>query len=832
MAQDFEIEIREGKKTLIKYHGDDQEVVIPGGIEIIGPEAFTGNKIITSVIVPCGVRQILNEDRYGFGAFKDCSNLQFVNLPKSLENIGNSTFDDCTSLVSVTIPESVKEIGRSAFSGCSSLKSVILPEGLKEINEHVFSSCSSLINISIPRSVTRIKDCAFGWCSSLYRIKIPGNVKTIESSFSNLGGVFADCTSLTSVEIMNGVEVIGGGAFRNCTSLKSIVIPVSVKTLDDGNTFYGVFQGCTNLVTVEMKNGVSEIGGSAFKDCTSLSSVILPHSVRSIGQHAFFGCSKLVSLSLPEGLERIDTNAFAGCDRLRSITLPRSIQKVAGDAFDDCDTPIELCVYYLHDNATRGEFLGLPGKYFTLLAENGKKVGKLFQLSAGVFKDFMNKLISGNVEHLSEYDDLFFTTSDLMIRKCRAALCRLEYPLELNDNYRGMYVNSLQNYAEYILPSLIKSGNVASISTLAAIDAIPLESLETFIEETNKQRATEITAVLLDYKNKRRGQSAISDLTLDVDTPPKEWLTRIDLDGECVITKYQGDSEIVRIPAMIDGQKVKRISGQLGSLKVSIFFPYMDKVHSVEIEDGIEVIDERAFLDCRNLKSVVIPESVKDIAAEAFCGCSDLKSISIPKSVKWIGEGAFLNCSSLGIVSIPEGVERISSSTFYDCVRLTSIKIPQGVKRINGFSFYNCNALTSISFPESLREIDGHAFAGCVNLTSVDIPNSVGRIGEYAFRGCLRLRSVIIPESVNDISSSAFEGCSSLISCIIPKGITEIGWSVFEGCENLSSVHIPGSVKVIEERAFEGCPSLRIHAPSGSYAIQYAKENHIRYIET
>ncbi len=367
--------------------------------------------------------------------------------------------------------------------------------------------------------------------------------------------------------------------------------------------------------------------------------VFIPEGIEIIGSEAFTGNKLITSVSLPEGLEEIGANAFSHCVRLGSIVLPKSIQEVSRDAFDNCSPTFEICLHYFHAIGKRGQVQGIDGKYFTLLDLDGEKIGKIYQLSPGVFNDFINKLTSGGVKHLSEYDKLFFSTSDLMSRMCKAAMCRLEYPLELDDKFREMYINFLQNNSAYILPSLIKSEDVGSISLLTMISAIPQESLDLSLREASKNNLTEITAILLDYKNKRWGASAFSDSALDINSPPKEWVTQVNVDGELTISRYVGDKENVRIPSMVEGQRVQRICRQLGSLKVSIFFPYLDKVRSVELEEGIEVIDERAFLDCHSLTNVVIPGSVKEIAAEAFCGCTELQLINIPTSVKEIGGG-------------------------------------------------------------------------------------------------------------------------------------------------------------------------------------------------
>ena len=67
----------------------------------------------------------------------------------------------------------------------------------------------------------------------------------------------------------------------------------------------------------------------------------------------------------------------------------------------------------------------------------------------------------------------------------------------------------------------------------------------------------------------------------------------------------------------------------------------------VEIPDSVTSIVEKAFFQCRNLKSITIPDSVTSIGENAFSGCSSLESIIIPDSVTRIGREAFWECSNL-----------------------------------------------------------------------------------------------------------------------------------------------------------------------------------------
>jgi hypothetical protein len=102
------------------------------------------------------------------------------------------------------------------------------------------------------------------------------------------------CTGLTSIEIPNGVAEIGSSAFGGCTGLTSIEVPNGITTIGDS-----VFDGCTGLTSIEIPNSVAEIGYHAFMGCTGLTSIEIPNSVTAIGHSAFMGCTGLKEITIP-----------------------------------------------------------------------------------------------------------------------------------------------------------------------------------------------------------------------------------------------------------------------------------------------------------------------------------------------------------------------------------------------------------------------------------------------------------------------------------------------------------------------------------------------------
>ena len=223
------------------------------------------------------------------------------------------------------------------------------------------------------------------------------------------------------------------------------------------------------------------------------------------------------------------------------------------------------------------------------------------------------------------------------------------------------------------------------------------------------------------------------------------------------------------------------------------------------IRKGTKIICDRAFVDCKSLRSIVIPDGITSIGYGAFSGCKSLADIVIPDSVSSIGDCAFVGCKSLCSLVIPDSVTGIGEGAFYDCKSLISIVIPDSVTSIGRGAFSGCTSLTNIAIPDGVTSIGDCAFCGCESLSNIVIPDSVTSIEDSAFNGCESLNSVVIPDGVTSIGESAFLGCGSLTNIAIPDGVTSIGDCAFLGCGSLTNIAIPDSVTSIGYCAFDGC---------------------------
>jgi len=81
---------------------------------------------------------------YVHAAFANRGDITEVVIPEGVNALGPSVFMNCTGLTQVTLTQSLREIGQEAFSGCTALKSLTLPDEIYLFGRDVFKGCVSL----------------------------------------------------------------------------------------------------------------------------------------------------------------------------------------------------------------------------------------------------------------------------------------------------------------------------------------------------------------------------------------------------------------------------------------------------------------------------------------------------------------------------------------------------------------------------------------------------------------------------------------------------------------------------------------------------------------
>jgi hypothetical protein len=140
----YEVKLSEGLEE-IGFHAFHftalANLVIPDGVVVIGPNAFSYCNRLVTVKLPASIKTI------AIDAFCGCGMLKNIQFPEGLEVIGENAFEGCDSLEEIILPSTLKSLGRRAFTDCSGIKEIRMPENLEEFSSDVFEGCASIRDI-------------------------------------------------------------------------------------------------------------------------------------------------------------------------------------------------------------------------------------------------------------------------------------------------------------------------------------------------------------------------------------------------------------------------------------------------------------------------------------------------------------------------------------------------------------------------------------------------------------------------------------------------------------------------------------------------------------
>lgn len=294
------------------------------------------NKFNTAIRIPEAFISDFDGVEYNItklGGFRGHSQLDWLSLPNTLQELSNLAFYNCSGITSVEIPNSVTIIGSQAFRSCSKLTSVSLGDSVKTIGSYAFAECP-LSELELPAKLETIEAFAFSKCK-LESLYIPANVTNISE------GAFAECTSLQQVSVAEDHPNFMVDTNNRCL----------IEKLDESNT--KLLQGFTAeakipdnvnylgqycfaglpIQSIEIPNKITIIPANAFYHCAELSNITFNENITSLEATSFTGC-KLSSITLPSKLESIKTYVFNTCP-LQSIVIPAAVTSVGDHAFGE-----------------------------------------------------------------------------------------------------------------------------------------------------------------------------------------------------------------------------------------------------------------------------------------------------------------------------------------------------------------------------------------------------------------------------------------------------------------------------------------------------------------
>jgi hypothetical protein len=197
---------------------------------------------------------------------------------------------------------------------------------------------------------------------------------------------------------------------------------------------------------------------------------------------------------------------------------------------------------------------------------------------------------------------------------------------------------------------------------------------------------------------------------------------------------------------------------------------------------------------------LVIPATVQGMPVRIIDGAyENIKSVVIPEGVHVIGQSAFKDCKNLTSITLPNSIEIIGSWAFASSGITVIGQWPASLLMIGGYAFTD-SLLTELVLPDDV-ELQGDTPASMAYFDSYDdIQTLSGTVGGCQFSNCENLKSVTIGANVK-LTSFIFYSCESL-ETIILKGpvFFEKNNNEFAYCPKLNLV----SQKTLKDAGYSG----------------------------
>lgn len=227
----------------------------------------------------------------------------------------------------IILPNSVKSIPKKTFHG-SKIKKVTLNEGLKSIGDMAFFN-STVQEIVFPSTLEQLEENVFYYCSHLKKADLSKTKLTVLPACSFM---FA---GVEEVLLPATLTEIGAQAFLNTSQLKQIEIPENVRTIG-----VEAFRE-SNITTVKLPNGVTNMEQRAFYYCSELAEVTTYGTVLNddsnamIHSYCLSGCPKLTRFEIPQSIRILGQGLLGGNKKVTQLTIPASVTQIDFSAFNN-----------------------------------------------------------------------------------------------------------------------------------------------------------------------------------------------------------------------------------------------------------------------------------------------------------------------------------------------------------------------------------------------------------------------------------------------------------------------------------------------------------------
>lgn len=609
----------------------------------------------------------------------------------------------------VTVPYEVKSIAAGAFKGNATLRSVYIGGITAGIGTEAFEGCSSLSYVYLSQSVKTIKDRAFGGCGSLARVVIDASVppKTGKEVFPLNDGLVIEVIDgarevyarewkrYEKLIVENGFTVVDGVLVCYKGIAKDVIVPEGVTELGKY-----VFQGCAYMETLTLPEGLIKLGDGAINSCNSLRSIKFPDSLSDIGTDSLSFNKSLECLDIPVNVTRIRQNAVRFNDSMTRLNVYCNLN-LTGIAFVSLNNLSEIHFYGVIENISNLNFTCMPCLskvvfYNTVLSLGGeeeKNFDAPFAFNAKLTTvEFRDTVIAlggkafSNCISLSEvtlYGNLMNLGRSAFsaCTKLKGIVASVDNLFLSNDEY-GLLYNKDKTHLFRAMEGWDFDGEYIMPDSVVIMDDYAFSVPEVYVVEVQN---------IIDIMFSGLGEWNINNFRF----------TGIKISDKLVS---------IGAGAFCGCKNLKNVTfGSEGNLKYIMSYAFASTgVVNIELPEGLQLLEERAFYKCSDLTRVVVPVGVSAFNFNmVFEGCDSLTDFVVDENtdIFRIIDGVMFNKEMTVLYFYPSDKED------------KEYVVPEGVVKIAANAFYNNRFLSKVTLPESLAVIGDKAFFGTENLT-------------------------------------------------------------------------------------------------------------------
>ena len=268
---------------------------------------------------------------------------------------------------------------------------------------------------------------------------------------------------------------------------------------------------------------VREISAGAFSGRKDIREVMLPDTIEVLGRYAFYNCTNLVKIELSDGVEDYYDGVIKQCRSLRDIRIDfeRDNYSVMRDMLRDNDRKLRFDLY-LKEGISFS--LTFPAYVYDFVEDVEARV--LHHKIEGAGYPYRECVTRTEIDFIT-YDRLFeHAVSDSIYTAAEIALDRLMYPYNLNgkraEDYSSFVLAQSENILEYLIDSqavkALSRHSMEIIEYMCKNRLITKEAVEKAIKPASDKNMTEVCALLMNYQNENYGlliQNTSNELSLE-----------------------------------------------------------------------------------------------------------------------------------------------------------------------------------------------------------------------------------------------------------------------------------------------------------------------------